>query len=172
MLPVTFHRQHLFWGDNRELRLQRATLQMVPFLTFEFHQAKSQVTFRNSHKWSMTLSSHPGYSKQGGSGGLGDFLAKDTPIAVSELCCTWEQGGGVSIRGLPLDSLGAFWFDCVVTGSWFQPITMHVSLHWTEKNHQWEQTLLGFENYFLSHFIVLHNVEQIIWIFLAWFPQL
>lgn len=84
MLLVTFHRQHLFWGHNRELRLQRATLQMVPFLTFELHQAKSQVTFRNSHKWSMTLSSHPGYSKQRRKWRAGRFLTKGHSYS-----CVW-----------------------------------------------------------------------------------
>lgn len=149
MLLVTFHRQHLFRGHKRELRLQRATLQMVPFLAVELHWAKAQVTVRNSGKWSMALSRHPGYSNQRQEVETWEILTKGQPHSCVRTALHVGAGG----RSVPQRAVTRFLLCLLVwlCSDW-QVVSANsnacLSLHWVEKNHQGEQTLLGFENYF------------------------
>lgn len=97
---------------------------------------------------------------KGGSEKLGDFLPKDSPVAVPELSCGAE---------CPLE--GCHWIP-VVTGRWFHPITVHVSLHWVEKNHRGSKHFLVLKLIFIEFCLFFIILGKIIWIFLAWFPQL
>lgn len=128
MLLVTFHRQHLFRGHKRELRLQRATLQMVLFLIVEFHWAKAQVTLRNSSKWSMALSRHPGYFNQRQEVKTWEILTEGHSHSCVRTALHVGAEGGRSVHQRAVTRFCAFWFDCVVSGRWFQSIAMLVSL--------------------------------------------